>query len=151
MTMSQTNPTIDRLDQQIDWYDGASVRSQRCFKSLKVLAMAAAGLVPVCWGFGLPQYVGAVLASLVLMLEAVQQLNQYQHNWMSYRSTCEALKHEKYLYLAKAGPYSLPGGSEGALAFLAERIESIISREHAKWISALEHAGAPLSCNRKPV
>jgi uncharacterized protein YdeI (BOF family) len=46
---------------------------------------------------------------------------QYHPNWITYRSTCEALKHEKYLYLAKAGPYA---AVIDAHVFLAERIES---------------------------
>jgi hypothetical protein len=32
-------------------------------------------------------------------------LNQDQQNRVIYRSTCEALKHEKYLFLSDAGPY----------------------------------------------
>jgi hypothetical protein len=40
----------------------------------------------------------------VVVLEAVQQL--FQINWVLYRSTAEALIHEKYLYLSGAGPYA---------------------------------------------
>ncbi|MGI8569091.1 MAG: DUF4231 domain-containing protein [Methylocella sp.] len=39
-------------------------------------------------------------------MEGLQQLNQYQANWIAYRSTSEALKHEKFLFLAKAGPFA---------------------------------------------
>jgi len=67
----------------------------------------------------------------------LQQLNQYHTNWMSYRATCEALKHEKFLYAALAGPYA---GSANALALLAERVESLVSQEHAKWYSTQEQA-----------
>jgi hypothetical protein len=51
---------------------------------------------------------------------------------MTYRSTCEALKHEKHLWLAKAGPYLEAANPE---ALLAERVEALISREHAKWVA----------------
>jgi len=43
------------------------------------------------------------------------------------------LKHDKFLFLAKAGPYLKV---ENATAALAERIESLVSQEHAKWVSA---------------
>jgi hypothetical protein len=42
------------------------------------------------------------------------------------------LKHEKYLYLAQAGPYA---GADKPVVVLAERTESLISQEHAKWVS----------------
>ncbi len=70
----------------------------------------------------------------------MQQLNQYQQNWIAYRSTCEALKHEKYLYLAEAGPYGNAENREKRIAVLADRIEGLISQEHAKWVSAQEQA-----------
>ena len=46
-----------------------------------------------------------------------------------YRSTAEALKHERYLYLAAAGPY----GGDDRVRVLAERVEGLVSQEHAKW------------------
>jgi hypothetical protein len=54
---------------------------------------------------------------------------------MTYRSTAEALKHEKYLWLAKAGPYS---NVKNLDPLLAERVESLISRENAKWVVGRE-------------
>jgi hypothetical protein len=80
-----------------------------------------------------------VLGSLIVVLEGLQHVNQYQSNWTSYRSTSEALKHEKFLYLARAGPYSV----ERAHELLAERIEGLISQEHAKWVSARDETGQP--------
>jgi hypothetical protein len=62
----------------------------------------------------------------------VQQLNQWQSNWVLYRSTAEALKHERQLYLAKAGPYR----GRDRRSVLAERIEGLVSQEHAKWTDA---------------
>ena len=55
------------------------------------------------------------------MLESVQQLFQFHSNWTHYRSTSEALKHEKFLYRAHAGSYAPAANPE---ALLAERIES---------------------------
>ena len=42
----------------------------------------------------------------MLVIEAVIHLNQYQQDWLVYRSTAESLKHEKFLYLARAGAYA---------------------------------------------
>jgi hypothetical protein len=94
--------------------------------------MVAAALIPFVAMLNVSKTLTAFLGVFVVVLEGLQSLNQYQANWIGYRSTCEALKHEKYLYLGKAGDYS-SGADPHAL--LAERIEGLVSHEHAKWIS----------------
>jgi hypothetical protein len=71
------------------------------------------------------------LAAVIVLLEGAQHLYQLQEHWINYRSTAEALKHERYLYLARAGLYT----GEDHHRVLAERIEGLISQEHAKWAS----------------
>jgi|SRR5437879_3593376 len=137
MKLATTDPTLERLDEQIVWYDRKSILNQRLFKWLKGIVIGAAALVPLSAGLRMPAVITGGLGVLIAILEGLQELNQYDHNWIIYRSTCEALKHEKYLYLAKAGPYS---NASDPHALLAERIESLISQEHAKWVSGREEA-----------
>jgi Protein of unknown function (DUF4231) len=129
------DPTFDRLEQQIAWYDRRSRTNQRLFKLVKGVQLIAAAAIPVVATLDAHPAIPAALGALIVVLEGVQQLNQYQQNWSAYRSTCEALKHEKYLFLAHAGPYA---GSEDGRPLLADRIEGLISQEHAKWVSARE-------------
>jgi uncharacterized protein DUF4231 len=103
------DPTFDRLEAQIDWYDRRSRTNQRLFKLVKGVQLIAAAAIPVVATLDAHPAIPAALGALIVVLEGVQQLNQYQQNWSAYRSTCEALKHEKYLFLAHAGPYA---GSE---------------------------------------
>jgi len=135
--MNEADPTLERLDDQINWYDRKSNYSQRVYKGIKVIEIVAAALVPLAAGLHLPAAATGSLGVLIAVLEGLLQLNQYDHNWISYRSTCETLKHEKFLYLATAGPYST---AATAHALLAERIESLVSQEHAKWASGHEEA-----------
>ncbi len=134
--MSQTDPIFARLEEQIDWYDRRSVRNQRIYKRLKMVSIVVAILIPLSAGFAPPLAAGT-LGALVAIIEAIQQVNQYHHNWTAYRSTCEQLKHEKYLYLGEAGPYA---SASNPRALLAERVESLASQEHAKWATAQEQA-----------
>jgi hypothetical protein len=122
--------TFARLDEEIDWYDSKSVR-QRFYKTLKVAELLAAAAIPVIASADAPIVAAGVLGAIVVVLEGIQHLNQYRANWTAYRSTCEAPKHEKYLFLAGAGPYA----GERSPSILAERVESLISQEHARWIS----------------
>ncbi|MGY6126042.1 DUF4231 domain-containing protein [Paraburkholderia strydomiana] len=135
-TLSPT--TTHRLDDQIAWYDKKSVAAQRAYKSIKLVQIAIAAAVPLVAVSNLtePSRITAVLGLLMLVLEGIQQMNQYQENWIRYRSTCEALKHEKYTCLAGAGPYAKASDTN---AVLADRIEGLISQEHAKWVSTLSN------------
>lgn len=127
--------TLDHLQDQIEWYDRKSGQNQKRYKQFKILTILAAALIPACSQLPYSTFVAAALGVLVVIAEGLQQLNQYQANWISYRSTAEALKHEKFLFLAKAGLYATPDDPH---ALLAERIESLISQEHAKWASTQE-------------
>ena len=132
--------TLARLEDQINWYDSRSGYNQRMFKSLKISVVSAAALIPFMSALGGSAWGTGLLGVLVVVLEAVQQLNQYHANWMAFRSTAEALKHEKYLHAASAGPYA---SAANPRALLAERIEGLVSQEHAKWVSAVEQQAKP--------
>jgi hypothetical protein len=135
--LGAASPTWLRLEDQIEWYDRVAASNQRWFKWLKVVQIVAAAAVPVVAALAAPGWVAGALGSLVVVLEGVQQLFQFQQNWVSYRSTCEALKHEKFLYLATAGPYA---PADRPQALLAERVEGLVSQETAKWASQQEEA-----------
>jgi len=138
--MSEADPTLERLDDQINWYDRKSNQNHQVYKWLKMIEIVAAALVPLTAGLHLPPALTGSLGVLIAVLEGLLQLNQNQHNWIAYRTTCETLKHEKYLYLANAGPYSTAPNPH---ALLAERIESTVSQEHATWAAGQEEAAKP--------
>ncbi len=137
--LADVKVTLARLEDQIQWYDRKSCRNQRLFKSLRILIIVAAALVPLLSFDGIPRYVAAALGALIVILEGVQQLNQFHANWIAYRSTCESLKHEKFLYLARAGHYAAASAPE---QLLAERLESLVSQEHAQWATTQEQPAA---------
>ena len=131
-TAAAEDPTWERLEDQINWYDRKSGDNQRLYKWLKLLELAVAAALPVVAGIGSPVLVIGALAAVIVVLEGAQHLYQFQEHWITYRSTAEALKHERYLYLAEAGPYL----GEDRHRQLAERIEGLISQEHAKWTAS---------------
>ncbi len=126
--------TLQRLQDQLDWYSAKSSQNKNWFRGLKMVTIISAALIPVLVTSGVPHgsQVSAALGVLIAVIEGLQQLNQYHGNWISYRATAEALKHEQFLYLAKAGPYI---SAEHPQSMLAERIESLISQEEGKWVS----------------
>jgi hypothetical protein len=70
--------TLQRLDDQIGWYDEKSQHAQRWFKTLKILQLVTAGAIPLVSVFAIaaPDKVTAVLGLVILIVEGLQQLNQ---------------------------------------------------------------------------
>jgi phosphate/sulfate permease len=132
------NVTLERMEGQIKWYSQKSAWNQDCFKKIKVAEIIAAALVPFAAGLSAPAVVTGLLGVIVVVLEGLQNIYQFQNNWITYRSTAEALKHEKYLWYAKAGQYL---NAQNPEALLADRIESLISTENAKWATESEQVG----------
>lgn len=141
--MTPENPTLMRLEDQILWYSRRASASLRWFRILKIIELMAAAMIPFLATvpasdlLSRPALVAGGLGVLIIVLESLQGLFQFQNNWMNYRSTCEELKREKHLWMARAGCYA---GAEHPDQILAERIESVIYAEHGRWVIAQESA-----------
>jgi uncharacterized protein DUF4231 len=147
--LRESDPIIERLEDQLGWYDRKSLGNQRAYKRIKIAEILAAAMIPFVAGLGV-LHTGIVtggLGVLITVLEGLLHLNQHQQNWINYRSTCEALKHEKFTYLGKATPYA---NVPDPHALLAERIESLVSQEHAKWASTQQQEPGKASKRLNP-
>jgi hypothetical protein len=124
-----------RLEDQIRWYDRRSRHHRTVYTLAKTLQIAVAAFVPVtALLFPAEAIVPGVLGAAILVLEGVQEIGAHHRNWIKYRSTCEALRHEKHLFLALAGPYE-GLGADDARRELALRVEASISEEHTHWVA----------------
>lgn len=128
--MSQADVHLERLEDQLTWYDRKAAYNERMFKRFRLATLVISVSIPLSAAFVKYTVITGSLGALIALFEGMQQLNQYQQNWRSYRSTAEALKHEKYLFLSKAGDYA---SAVNPRALLAERVEGLVSQEHAKW------------------
>jgi len=132
--MNQEEYLQERIDDQINWYDRKSLQSQKWFKRLQIVSIIAATTIPFISGYltettiWLKLAVG-VLGLIVAAITAILGLYKFQENWLEYRTVCESLKHEKYLFLTKSEPYD----SEDSFKILVERVEGLISKENTKW------------------
>jgi hypothetical protein len=132
-----SDPIMERLDDQIAWYGNKSSHCQHTYKRIKLIEIIAAALIPFIVGAHVPYaaWVAGGLGVLITILEGVLQLYQFQQIWVAYRATAEAMKHEKFIYLAKAGDYAK---SSDPHALLAERMEALGSQENSKWASLVQ-------------
>ena len=137
----------DRLDDQIRWHGDKAAWNQRWFRRLQLAQIAMGALIPFASGTvgllleadsALPVIASGFLGVLIAFTGGVLALYAFQENWVSYRSTAEALKRERALYRAGVEPY------QGADAFdlLVRRAEGIMTAEHTRWASMQEGAAA---------
>ena len=150
MTQEQANETpstqwdnsgYPRLEDLIAWYDKKSITAQRSFRFLKTVQIIVAAAIPVVsLIYPTTAIVPGALGALILILEGLQDLGMYRQNWQKYRSTCEGLRSEKYLFMALTGPYAGMDREE-ALPILAERSEAISAGEHKDWVAQVKSLG----------
>ena len=73
-----------------------------------------------------------MLGAVIVVIEGLLRLFQWEQHWLRYRGTWLALDREKALYVATAGPY---GDAENPRRLLAERVEDLQSRENLSWVA----------------
>lgn len=137
--MTQEEYLEERLEDQISWYDKKSMWNQKIFKRLKLVEFLAAAMIPFLIGFmgkdaTFLQIIVGMLGVLISVITAMTTLNRYHENWIEYRTTCEVLRHEKYLFKTAASPYD----KKTPFPLLVARIESLISKENSQWAASLQ-------------
>ena len=145
--MDEAQYLMERLDNQIEWYDRKSTNCQNWYKLIKITIVVLSLLIAPT-GLLLQDciYAPCIIAVLGVLISTgtfILSLNKYHENWLHYRTTCELLKHEKYLYLTSAGGYAY---SAAPFQELVERCESIISSENIDW--AQLHKNEPTTPNK---
>jgi hypothetical protein len=133
---SKLDPVLARLQSQQRWYSQSAQRSRRWFTAFKVISIIAAAAIPVLAGFG-GEWLGSyltlalgLLGAVIVIIEGLLRLFQWEQHWLNYRTTKLALDREHALYLAAAGPYA---ESKDARRLLAETVEDLLSRENQSW------------------
>ena len=138
MANEETGPAWKRLEDQLAWYERKSASNKLWYQAVKVAQIVVAAAIPVAAAAGASTTVAGALGGVVVVLEGLQQLFQFQQNWISYRVTAGALERERALCLARAGPYE---GAERPESVLARRVERIVSQEYGAWAESQRDSG----------
>ncbi len=142
-----------RLEDQMNWYDRKSSQNQKAFKKYKNLEFTIAASIPVLISFSTMSFVqglsvkfgpndiytfgleavmqisAAVGGVILVIINKQLELEEYYKLWKDYRTTAEALQHERIKYLTKTEPYD----ESDAFPLLVEKVESILNNETQKW------------------
>jgi hypothetical protein len=137
--MNEQDYFDQRVADQINWYDKKSIWHKKWFMFLKVTETFLALLVPFFVGYittemVLLKVIVGLIGVIVAALASIITLYKFQENWIEYRIVAETLKHEKFLYITKAGPYK----DIDTFNIFVERFESYISKENTQWTSYIK-------------
>lgn len=127
-----------RVDNQINWYDKKSIRYKKCHNFITICSIlfSTSGSMITILGYIFTELktafsvFGAITGFTVAFMLALDKLKNFHEHFLTYRSTCEKLKQEKYLFLTKSSDYH---DNEAAFNLFVERCESIMATENQNW------------------
>jgi uncharacterized protein DUF4231 len=132
-----TDVLWQELAAHFQWYGRAATRTRLSYQVIKVAVLVLGAAVTVLAATRASSSLTAALAASVVVLEGIQQLFQFQSNWISYRGTTEAIRQQAFLYVAQVGPYA---DKQMRRQKLAEFMTEITATENAGWASAMRRA-----------
>jgi len=121
---------VDYVNDFVKWYNSHSQTNRWAYLTMKAVQIVLAAAIPILTPLEISRQAIAVMGGTIGVLEGIIQLGQFHQSWIRYRSTCEALRSELFLYRTRAGPYSQASDPH---ALLAERSNSLVSAENSRW------------------
>lgn len=137
--MDQAEYLKDRVDDQLNWFDRKAGENQKKYKNYKFLILVCSALLPFfaafefnfdVAGIKIEKLVVGIIGIFIFIGEGVLMLYKYHDNWVLYRSTAEALKSEKLLFLTKTGNYQ---AAENPFSDFVKKIELILNKDTQEW------------------
>lgn len=124
-----------RLDPEIKWYSKKSQHCQKMYKGFQITEIILASFIPLLSAYAETYTIIAIMVgifgAIIAIIESVTKLYKYHENWIQYRTTCELLKYQKYLFLTNSYPYN--DTEETKENIFIKNIENIISSENNQW------------------
>ena len=135
----------DRVDDQISWYSRKSIVLKKRHERISIWSIilgACVTLFPtiVLYVSSMRELIfiiSGIFGAVIVIIQAVDKLQKCKELHIQYRHTCERLKHEKHMFLYKAGDY-FDGDPRKLEGLFIERCESIMSTEVGNWATLNE-------------
>jgi hypothetical protein len=124
----------ERLEKQINWYSSKSKLNKQWYQALKTSEIVLAAITPfivalVSGDTNFLKYVAGAMSIIIGILAGLLTAFKFHEKWIQYRSTCENLNHEKYLFETNSSIYT----TNSSFNLFVERVEFIISKENSDW------------------
>lgn len=128
-----------RYAEALKYYDDRANTNRRLYHICSVyLIVVSVGIAPILMinPFGYGKVIAVVLSPTVAIVTAIASHFRFHENWLSYRVTWDALRHEVHWRDAKIHDYQNAGDRN---ALFVGRVEILISREGAEWFNRHLH------------
>jgi hypothetical protein len=100
---------------------------------LQTITVLGSLIVPILLGVtDLPVIVPTIVSVVVAIATALENINKYGENWVSFRRTSELLKREHRMYMTRADVYA----NANAFEVFVQRVENIISEQNETFVAA---------------
>lgn len=132
----------NRYEKQLAWYDEKSVLNKRLAYFFQIPVILFASLLPI---FTVVDFklITIILSSLIAIFIGIFNFCKFEEKWHNYRTTCEMLKKEFYLYDSKIEAYEDVDDPEQTFV---KRVEALISTEHTKWLTIEKNKKKETTC-----
>jgi hypothetical protein len=141
--MNEQEYVDQRLQSQLDWYSRRASRNQQWYRWLRVLEVVLASSIPFFTSLVKENPTMGTVISLmsvtIAIVSGLLALYKFQENWIEYRTTAESLKHEKFMFLTRTGPYNV----DQPFPVLVERVEATIAKESTSWSGYMRPPAVP--------
>lgn len=152
----QRSYLIDRLVNQLAWFERKSARNQKLQRYYRITALAGGLLLPVLVNETATSSedwvrIASIAVSLVVgMAAGLETFLRPGDKWLQYRQSAERLRSEWWMYVNLAGPFYADSPShDAAFLGLVERVESIVSDDVSGFVAIVAPStqvpGAPQS------
>lgn len=128
----------------VNYYDRQAGKNKRLYHAFQWGVIIISAVMPVIVVSYSQEYkmAAAGLSLLLAIGTAALKAFKFQENWLNFRQMAEALQQEKYFYTAELGTYRNVNDDDRRSLFV-DRVESLISREHAIWTNLHQQKEAP--------
>ena len=140
--METTNYIKDRFQKQLDWMSDKSEKNQKKYRFLRVITLFCAISLPFLTGYVSEErwylkVVIGVFGIAIAFSEGLLSLYKYHENWLTYRSSVNALEHEKVMYDTKSGVYFKLADDDAFHTFVGN-VENILTNENSLWVANMK-------------
>jgi Protein of unknown function (DUF4231) len=125
----------ERYFPEVKWYDRRASWNRRLYIAFQAPLIVFSAITPVLIAAGgdFERWLAVLISAAVAISASTLKAGKFEENWLNYRSTCETLRKEVHYLRAQVGAYKNASNPEGTFV---ERVESLISRENALWVSS---------------
>ncbi|EWT00247.1 hypothetical protein N865_16680 [Intrasporangium oryzae NRRL B-24470] len=123
---------------QFAFFSKGSRRNRVAYQSSKVATIVIAAAVTICAALDVRPWVTASLGGLVVVIQGLQQLFQWQLNWVTDRQSSETMRQHGLAYAAMMDPYDGPDRRDR----LSKLMRDIALRENRSWAGRMLDRGS---------